>query len=47
MKIHSKLIILSLLTLSIACKEKAKDSLMTENSLLKEWEGPYEGVPNF
>jgi len=47
MKIYSKLIILSLLTLCIACKEKAKDSLMTENSLLKEWEGPYEGVPNF
>ncbi|GAA0758129.1 M3 family metallopeptidase [Psychroflexus lacisalsi] len=47
MKIHSKLIILSLLTLSIAYKEKAKDSLMTENSLLKEWDGPYEGVPNF
>lgn len=47
MKQYSKLIVLSLLTLSIACKQETKDKMMTENSLLKEWDGPYQGVPNF
>lgn len=47
MKNYFKFIILIVLTLNIACKEKTKDSLMTNNSLLKEWDGPYEGVPNF
>ncbi|MBZ9778357.1 M3 family metallopeptidase [Psychroflexus sp. CAK8W] len=47
MKIYSKLIVLSLLTLSIACKQKSKENSMKENSLLKEWDGPYQGVPNF
>ena len=35
--------------LSINCTEenKSKDSQMTDNTLLKAWDGPYEGVPNF
>lgn len=38
-----------MLALSLACSEEkeSKGKLMTENTLLKEWEGPYEGVPNF
>lgn len=49
MKSPLKLIVLSLLSLSLACsKEKeSKDNLMTENTLLKEWDGPHQGVPNF
>lgn len=48
MKTSLKLIVLGLLTLSLACKqEESKDKIMAENTLLKEWEGPFEGVPNF
>jgi peptidyl-dipeptidase Dcp len=49
MKSNIKLITLGLLALSIACtgEKESKDKLMTENTLLKAWDGPYEGVPNF
>lgn len=49
MKTTVKLLVLSLLTLSLACskKEESKDKPMTENTLLKAWDGPYEGVPDF
>ncbi|RNC80222.1 MAG: M3 family peptidase [Winogradskyella sp.] len=37
------------LILVTSCKEdtKTNDELMTDNLLLKEWTGPYEGVPAF
>ncbi|SDG57669.1 M3 family metallopeptidase [Psychroflexus sediminis] len=48
MKLHFKLLILSFLALNLACtQEESKDKIMTENTLLKDWDGPYEGVPNF
>ncbi|WP_019038431.1 M3 family metallopeptidase [Psychroflexus tropicus] len=48
MKSIITLLILSLL-ISTGCskKDKTKDKQMTENTLLQEWDGPYEGVPGF
>ena len=45
-----KTAILSSVILFASCKEepkaKANDKTMTENVLLQEWTGPYQGVPN-
>lgn len=49
MRLYSKLIILGILALNLSCSndKETKDKLMTENTLLKEWNDPHEGVPNF
>jgi peptidyl-dipeptidase Dcp len=44
-----KATIMGSIILFASCKEepKTKDKLMTNNVLLQEWEGPYQGVPAF
>jgi len=44
-----KIIVLSTLILITACKkeEEQKDTAMSDNLLLKEWTGPFNGVPAF
>ncbi len=44
-----KLIAIALLITCFACntEDKSKDNMMADNTLLKKWEGPYEGVPDF
>ncbi len=45
----AKLTAIALLIICFACntEDKSKDTMMADNTLLKKWEGPYEGVPNF
>jgi peptidyl-dipeptidase Dcp len=44
-----KLTATALLMICFACNtnDKSKDNMTADNTLLKKWEGPYEGVPNF
>jgi peptidyl-dipeptidase Dcp len=44
-----KLTAIALLIICFACntEDKSKDNMMADNTLLKKWEGPYEGVPGF
>ncbi|MFC0605513.1 M3 family metallopeptidase [Winogradskyella pulchriflava] len=44
-----KIAVLGSVILFTSCKEepKTEDKLMTDNILLQEWEGPYQGVPAF
>ncbi len=44
-----KVAVLSSMVLFASCKDDSKkdDKLMTDNILLQEWTGPYEGVPAF
>lgn len=44
-----KATVLSSIILFASCKEeqKTEDKSMTENILLQEWSGPYQGVPAF
>lgn len=44
-----KLTAIALLITCFACntEKESKDNMMADNTLLKKWEGPYEGVPNF
>ena len=44
-----KLTAMALLIICFACStnDKSKDNMTVDNTLLKKWEGPYKGVPNF
>ena len=44
-----KIAVLGSVILFASCKEEPKNEnkLMTDNILLQEWEGPYQGVPAF
>ena len=43
-----KIAALGSIILFASCKDEPKqDQLMTDNILLQEWEGPYQGVPAF
>jgi peptidyl-dipeptidase Dcp len=44
-----KLTAMALLMICFACStnDKSKDDMTADNTLLKKWEGPYKGVPNF
>jgi peptidyl-dipeptidase Dcp len=44
-----KVAVLGTIILCISCKEEQKtnDKLMSDNILIEEWTGPYEGVPAF
>ena len=40
-------LIISIVMLSSCAEQEPKEAPMTENILLKEWTGPYGGVPAF